>query len=198
MAVNLCQKMTKRRNATTTRQGILHAAHRRFLDQSYDSVGMRDIAADANVDVALVSRYFGSKEQLFKEVLQEGKAGLPAGLSASQLPAFLADLATQRRDDGETNCYESMLMILRSASSPQAAAVVRSALKDDLLGPLASVLGNGDEAHTRASLATALLMGTTILRVVTPVQALCPCDVQLRERLEALFATALNQTFAPT
>jgi hypothetical protein len=85
-----------------------------------------------------------------------------------------------------------MLMILRSASSPQAAAVVRSALKDDVLGPLTSMLGDCGEAHTRASLATAILMGTTILRVVAPVQALCPCDVQLRERLEALFATALS------
>ena len=185
--------MTRRRNAATTRQSILQAAHRRFLDQSYDTVGLRDIAADAGVDVALVSRYFGGKEQLFKEVLQEGKSALPANLTPSELPAFLAHLATQQRGDEEANCYESMLLILRSASSPQAAAVVRSALKDDILGPLSSVLGDGDEACTGASLATAILMGTTILRVVAPVQALCPCDMQLRQRLEALFATALGQ-----
>ena len=184
--------MTRRRNAATTRQAILHAAHRRFLDQSYDTVGLRDIAADAGVDVALVSRYFGGKEQLFKEVLQEGRTGLPSDLTAEQLPAFLAHLATQQRDEEEVSCYESMLMVLRSASSPQAAAVVRSALKDDILGPLSSMLGDSDEAYTRASLATAILMGTTILRVVAPVQALCPCDVQLRERLEALFAAALT------
>ena len=191
MAVNLCKPIARRRNAATTRQAILHAAHRCFLDQSYDSVGLRDIASAAGVDVALVSRYFGGKEQLFKEVLQEGKAAMPANLTAAELPAFLADLATQRGCDQDINCYESMLMILRSASSPDAATVVRNALKDDILAPLASLLGDSDDACTRASLAAALLMGTTILRVVAPVQSLC--DVQLRDRLEALFATALAQ-----
>jgi AcrR family transcriptional regulator len=143
--------------------------------------------------VALISRYFGGKEQLFKEVLREGKSALPSDLTPSELPAYLAQLATEQHFDAEANCYVSLLMILRSASSPQASAVVRNALKEDILGPLSSVLGNGEEASTAASLATAILMGTAILRVVAPVQAICPCEVQLRQRLEALFAAALKQ-----
>jgi AcrR family transcriptional regulator len=193
VAVNLRQPTTRRRNAATTRQSILQAAHRRFLDQSYDTVGLREIASDAGVDVALISRYFGGKEQLFKEVLREGKSALPSDLTPSELPAYLAQLATEQHFDAEANCYESLLMILRSASSPQASAVVRNALKEDILGPLSSVLGDGEEASTAASLATAIWMGTAILRVVAPVQAICPCDVQLRQRLEALFAAALKQ-----
>jgi AcrR family transcriptional regulator len=184
--------MPPNRNAAATRDKLLAAARSRFLQDSYESVGLRDVAREAGVDVALISRYFGGKEQLFKDVLHEGKAALPADLTIAELPAFLADLAIQRGEEQDANCFESMLMVLRSASSPQAAAVVRSALKDDVLGPLSSVLGNDEEAQTCASLAMALLMGTTILRVVTPVQALCPCDVELRKRLEALFATALN------
>jgi AcrR family transcriptional regulator len=42
--MNLCQPTTRRRNAATTRQSIVQAAHRRFLDQSYDTVGLREIA----------------------------------------------------------------------------------------------------------------------------------------------------------
>ena len=76
MAVNLCEPIARRRNAATTRQAILQAAHRCFLDESYDSVGLREIASAAGVDVALVSRYFGGKEQLFKEA-QEGKRPCP-------------------------------------------------------------------------------------------------------------------------
>ena len=58
------------RNAAATRHSILVAATRRFLQDSYECVGLRDIAGDVGVDVALVSRYFGSKEELFREVLR--------------------------------------------------------------------------------------------------------------------------------
>ena len=44
------------RNAATTRHSILVAATRRFLQDSYECVGLRDIAGDVGVDVALVSR----------------------------------------------------------------------------------------------------------------------------------------------
>ena len=50
------------RNAAATRDSILTAARGRFLADSYEAVGLRDIAGDAGVDVALVGRYFGGKE----------------------------------------------------------------------------------------------------------------------------------------
>lgn len=59
----------RRKDALTTRAEMLAAARRRFLMESYENVGLRDIARDVGVDVALVSRYFGSKEELFREVL---------------------------------------------------------------------------------------------------------------------------------
>ena len=49
------------RNANATRQAILEAARERFCSDSYDDVGMRDVARDVGVDAALISRYFGSK-----------------------------------------------------------------------------------------------------------------------------------------
>ena len=50
---------TRQRNAAATREAILRAARARFLSDSYESVGLRDIAGDACVVVALVGRYFG-------------------------------------------------------------------------------------------------------------------------------------------
>ena len=52
------------RNAAATRTAILEAARERFAAESYDDVGMRDIARDVGVDAALISRYFGSKDDL--------------------------------------------------------------------------------------------------------------------------------------
>src|SRR5215213_11524161 len=57
------------RNAAATRQAILDSARWCFSHDGYDQVGVRDIAARAGADPALVNRYFGSKEGLFAEAV---------------------------------------------------------------------------------------------------------------------------------
>jgi AcrR family transcriptional regulator len=51
------------------RERILTAARARFLADGYQAVSMRSIAADAGVDVALVSYYFDSKQGVFGAAL---------------------------------------------------------------------------------------------------------------------------------
>ena len=53
------------RNAAQTRADILSAARRRFATDGYEPTTLRAIAADVGVDAALVTRYFGSKQDLF-------------------------------------------------------------------------------------------------------------------------------------
>lgn len=48
---------------------ILAAADELFGDVGYDAVSVRDVAARAGVNKALVFYYFGSKEELFAQVL---------------------------------------------------------------------------------------------------------------------------------
>src|SRR5215510_16021141 len=64
----------RRRNAAATRAAILASARRAFARAGYESVGVREIAKGAGVTAMLVNRYFGSKEQLFAEVLAETMA----------------------------------------------------------------------------------------------------------------------------
>ncbi|MBD0322027.1 MAG: TetR/AcrR family transcriptional regulator [Aldersonia sp.] len=52
-----------------TRAAILAAARRRFADEGFDKTSVRSIATDAGVDSALVHHYFGTKQQLFVEVV---------------------------------------------------------------------------------------------------------------------------------
>jgi len=51
------------------REQIREAARARFLAAGYQAVTMRSIAADAGVDVALVSYYFGSKQGVFSAAM---------------------------------------------------------------------------------------------------------------------------------
>ncbi len=59
----------RRRDAVQTRGRILAAARRVFATRDYTQARISDIAGVAEVNQALVIRYFGSKEQLFETAL---------------------------------------------------------------------------------------------------------------------------------
>src|SRR6266516_7965980 len=53
-----------------TREAILDAARSAFSELGFDGASIRAIATSAGVDPALVHHYFGSKEQLFLEMME--------------------------------------------------------------------------------------------------------------------------------
>lgn len=63
------EETARRRDAARTKKALLDAASRRFAADGYASTTVRDIADDAGVNVALINRYFGSKEGLFEACL---------------------------------------------------------------------------------------------------------------------------------
>jgi AcrR family transcriptional regulator len=184
--------MSPPRNAAVTRDRLLACAGRRFLQESYENVGLRDIAGDAGVDVALVGRYFGSKEQLFREVLRKD-GDWDALAKADDLPALLADLAAESDPTSDAGHIERLLIMLRSASSPQASALIRSAFDEDVLGPLAALL-SGPQPQMRAAMAMSVLMGTTIMRTIMKLDVLHQCDsCTFNARLKTLLTSALSE-----
>ena len=52
-----------------TREKILVAARSHFSADGYEATGVREIAASAGVNPALVIRHFGSKERLFIDTI---------------------------------------------------------------------------------------------------------------------------------
>lgn len=183
----------------TTRQALLSAARARFLQESYENVGLREVAGAVGVDVALISRYFGSKEDLFREVLGMGRKKdiLPGDVGPQQIPGFLTGLfLSPDADHNENENVERLLIILRSASSPAASRIVREALRHDVLIPLADRLG-GLSPEVRASTSMAVWMGMTIMRTVIAIDPVCQRTPELEQRLLALFTAALAEKPAP-
>lgn len=179
------------KNAAATRAALLDAARRRFLEDSYSDVGLRDVARDAGVDVAMVARYFGSKEKLFREVLRANPEWLEAGMEAQELPGMLARIAVRAAEPENRETFDRLLILLRSSSSPHTAAMVRDAFEEDVLDPLARLLP-GEDAHMRASLALAILSGFKVLRTIMTVQPLHECrQMDLERRLEQQLRVAL-------
>lgn len=181
------------KNASTTRETILRSARTRFLRESYDTVGLRDVAADAGVDVALVSRYLGGKEGLFRAVLSEVGCDKRIDIPEGDLAEALADAMLHKSEGGGDGAnLDRLLISLRSLSSPHAAAVVRENFGCNVLEPLAESL-HGEDRDTRAGLAMSCLMGSAVMAAMFASE---PLEGEKRERLRRRAVNMLRAALA--
>lgn len=180
------------RNAAATRAAILCAARQRFRSEGYDEVGMRDIARDAGCDPALIARYFGSKEDLFREVLSVCSDG---GECMMEVPReqFGAHYARQLvYDNIECEGMEPVLIMLRANGSAKAAEIVRRATVDDFLKPFAQWLG-GEAAQARAFLASSVVMGFALNRSLSGEEGVPEAErAAVYERLATLLQACVD------
>jgi len=152
------------RNAAATRQAILDSARWCFSHDGYDQVGVRHIAARAGADPALVNRYFGSKEGLFAEAVS-AKFDLNEIIAGDRalLGERLARYVLQKKTP--SNGYDPLVALLRSSSSEVAGGMLRDALVDGFVRPLAARL-DGPDAMPRAELMGSILLGLLVYRTV--------------------------------
>lgn len=52
------------------RQALMDTAERLFAERGFEAVSVRELAAEAGVNLAMVSYYFGSKEGLFEAIIE--------------------------------------------------------------------------------------------------------------------------------
>jgi AcrR family transcriptional regulator len=173
------------RNAAATRQAILDAAKSCFMHEGYEQVGVREIAARAGVDPALVNRYFGSKERLFSEAVAS-KFDLRQLLEGDRatLGERLARYVLLKRADGAD--YDPLVALLRSSSSDVCGGMLRSAILHGLIRPLAARL-DGPDAVARAELVGSTLLGLLVQRTV-----IGGTEATDNDRMLALVAPALQ------
>ena len=160
-----CHVQPRPRNAEATRAAILNAARERFARDSYDDVGMRDIAGDVGVDAALVSRYFGSKEELFESVLDSCENGgdLMNGDRADFGRRVAREVIFQAKSETK---LKGLLILLRSISSAKAMEIVQRGANARFDGPFAEWVGGADAA-INARLAASFIMGMAVSREIT-------------------------------
>lgn len=184
----------RQRNAAATRAAILESARRHFARESYENVGLREISRDAGVDPALVSRYFGNKESLFREAVRHEGEPMLAGISRDRLAAHMTSLVLDDDLPGAAMDVriDQLMMLLRSASSPKASQIIRETIDEDILRPIAAELG-GDDAELCGSLCLAIMMGLGILRSAMELGPLRQVDRErLRVRVQALMEAGLD------
>ena len=141
--------------AERTRTAILAAARAQFTETGYDGTGLRAIAGRAGVNVALISRYFGSKDGLFLAAIVPH---LGMGLILDGPMAAFGERAASVMDMKVARRFDPMLALLRAAGSPACTPTLSEAVQAQVIIPLAARL-DGANTHQRAMLIFSMLAG---------------------------------------
>ena len=163
----------RRPGSTDTRERILDAARRTFSASGYDGTTIRGIAAEADVDPALVHHYFGTKDELFvtslhlpvnpgeliPKLVAQGTDGLGERIVRTMLGVW---------DSTDVN---PLLMVLRSLANEQVAPMMREFLTHSVMPSLVDALGEPD-GRVRATLAASQFTGLMIVRYVVRIEPL--------------------------
>ncbi|NHC15105.1 TetR/AcrR family transcriptional regulator [Motilibacter deserti] len=155
----------RRRDSARTRKLLLETARRRFARDGYAATTVRDIADEAGANVALISRYFGSKEGLFEACL-----------------AAAAD-SVRGTQDGDVALEGLGRSIARGMAGVSSAHGLPEVL-------LLSLRPSGDEQAERARIRTLSSYAERMAALALPEGAPLPDDLHLRGQV--LLATALG------
>jgi len=171
----------RRPGPSSTRAEITAAAARRFAAAGYDATSLRQVAADASVDPALVRRFFGDKEQLFTAVasalIDPERAvaavadGPPEAAGERLLRYFLSLL-------GDVSRPGPLLGVIRSAvTSEHAAGLLRGFLAGQVLREIAVSFPSG-RPEFGAALAASQLVGLAVARYAVRLPPLTAADTE--------------------
>ncbi len=141
----------------TTQGKLLQNARRLFWSRGYSNVSVRQIASAAGVDVALISRYFGSKLGLFEATLEGAfdLGGLPSLGEDALVEAFLKVFVEAPRGG---DAPSTLRMLLTNAHDEDVGALVRGAFQEEFHRQILKTLGSEE----RAAMFIAVLLGMSV------------------------------------
>ncbi|TAM68723.1 TetR family transcriptional regulator [Mycobacterium sp.] len=175
--MNYSQRRGRRVGKPDTRTQILDVARRRFVEDGYRGVTLRSVAAEAGVDIALISYYFGAKRGLISEAL---------ALSAN--PADVLDRAAaggdpatfpQRALRGLLALWEEphsgaplRTLVAGAAHDAALAGLVKQMVEREMIDKVATRLGGAD-ARKRSSAFCAQIAGLIVTRYILQLEPVC-------------------------
>jgi len=188
----------RRAGRPETRAQILDVAGARFLAEGYQAVTMRAVAADAGVDAALISYFFGSKKGLFGAALALS-ANPPAVLlgalpgNPATLPERVLRALVDAWDDPE---HERPLQVMVSAAigDREVGRLLKEVLEREMIERVAEHL-HGADARNRAAAFTTQLAGIILTRYLLEIEpiATMTADELIRHLAPGLRAALIGR-----
>jgi AcrR family transcriptional regulator len=187
----------RNRDADQTRLLLLRSARRRFALDGYGSTTVRDIARDAGVNVALINRYFDSKEGLFEACLSHAAEQFDRPEAPSLARAVQTVVDRVAVEHGSEDSFH-MMLLLRTSGDERADAIRRKTLRSfaermaTLAGWTPDAVG-GDDLLIRAEVAICASLGITLLRSTSGLEPLASATADdLAGPIRDLFAALLS------
>src|SRR6266700_1027074 len=153
-----------------TEARILDAATRAFFSAGYDRTTIRAVASAAGVDAGLVMHYFGSKQELYRRVIDAAPVPEIGGTPAEATERILATLA-----DRLASVPAASLALLRSMLTNPEAASAASAGIARYEAQIAQAIP-ADDADLRAAMISAITLGITVSRHLIKSDQLAAAD----------------------
>lgn len=167
----------RRRDAGRTRRRLLEAARGRFAAAGFSGATVRQVADDAGVDVALIKRYFGSKEGLFEACLAAAVDDLRTQPDdAAEHPDLAVRLAHHALGAGASGASseQALMLLLRSSGDETVDDLRRRVLHEhsQRLARRIAAGGSGDAGVGAVTSSTELLTAQVALAAVIGVAVL--------------------------
>lgn len=160
--------MTARRTtpkSIRTREAIEAAARELFLLKGFDRTTVREIAARARIDPAMIIRYFGSKDALFALVAMPDLRMPDLGDSDPKCVGESLVRHFLEQWEGEGSGGGLPVLLRSAASSPEAAERLRDVFRAQVF-PAVARIGPPETAAIRAGLVSSQLLGLAMTRYV--------------------------------
>jgi AcrR family transcriptional regulator len=141
-----------------TEARILDAAARIFVAHGYERTTIRAVASAAGVDAGLVMHYFGSKQDLYRRVIDSAPVPEVSGTPAEAAEQILAGLASRLASEPVAS-----LALLRSMLTNPEAASAASAGIARYEAQIAQAIP-AEDAVLRAAIISAITLGITVSR----------------------------------
>ena len=153
-----------------TEARILDAATQIFLAAGYERSTIRAVASTAGVDPGLVMHYFGSKQELFRRVIDAAPVPEVSGEPGQAAEQILGSLA-----DRLANEPTASLTLLRSMLTNPEAASAASVAAARYEAQIAKAIPAGD-ASLRAAIISAITLGVMVSRHLIKSDELATAD----------------------
>ena len=191
----------RHRDAGNTRQCLLQAARRRFAHDGYAATTVRDIAADAGVNVALINRYFTSKEGLFEACLTRAVEELDQPDPGQNTVEQMLQTMIRHITDSSSGEHPLGLLLLLRSSGDAAADQIRRNTFRYFAEQIATAAGwrpdseEGAAIMLRAQVAMSVAFGIVLLRSTSGLDPLSSAtEKELSGPLGDVFAALLKPT----
>ena len=153
-----------------TEARILDAASQIFLTAGYERTTIRSVASAAGVDAGLVMHYFGSKQELFRRVIDAAPAPEVSGTPGQAADQILGSLAGRLASEPTAS-----LALLRSMlTSPEAASAASAAIGRYQAQIMQAI--PADDASLRAAVISAITLGIIVSRHLIKSDELAVAD----------------------